>query len=59
MYNNNYRKIFDCGNKVYVNNGAEFIVAEAGNILRMPGLGKNSTYMNMEITDDKKIRGLF
>ena len=46
-------------NKVYVNNGAEFIVAEAGNILRMPGLGKNSAYINMEITDDKKIRGLF
>ena len=46
-------------NKVYVDNGAEFIVAEAGNTLRMPGLGKTSAYLNMKITDEKKIRGLF
>ena len=46
-------------NKVYVNNGAEFIVAEAGNTLRMPGLGKSSAYLSMKISDEKKIRGLF
>jgi formate--tetrahydrofolate ligase len=44
--------------KVYVNNGAEFIVCLTDNILTMPGLGKESAYLKMTIDDNKVIRGL-
>src|SRR5574344_879854 len=45
--------------KVYVNNGAEFVVAMTSNVITMPGLAQNSAYLKMTITDDKKMEGLF
>lgn len=39
--------------------GAKMIVAIAGNMLLMPGLGKNSNYLNMTITPNGEIDGLF
>ena len=39
--------------------GAGFIVVLMGNIMTMPGLGKNSTYLNMEIDNQGNIKGLF
>ena len=44
---------------VKVSNGAGFIVVLMGNIMTMPGLGKNSAYLNMCIDNDYKIEGLF
>jgi len=38
--------------------GAGFIVPIAGNILRMPGLAKNPSAINIDIDDDGKITGL-
>ena len=35
------------------------IVAIAGNMLLMPGLGKKSNYLNMQINNDGEISGLF
>ncbi len=42
-----------------VRSGAEFIVALAGDILLMPGLGKAPNAMKMKIYDDGTIEGLF
>lgn len=39
--------------------GAEFLVAIAGDIMLMPGLGKNPAGTNMKITNSGKISGLF
>ncbi len=37
---------------INVANGAGFITVCMGNIMTMPGLGKNSNYLNMDIVDD-------
>lgn len=42
-----------------IRNGAGFIVALAGDMLLMPGLGKESAGVNMKITNSGKISGLF
>ena len=39
--------------------GAGFIVAIAGNMLLMPGLGKTPNAVNMKIDENYKISGLF
>lgn len=39
--------------------GAGFIVALTGNVLTMPGLPKHPAALDMDITDDGKISGLF
>lgn len=39
--------------------GAGFIVALTGDIMTMPGLPKHPAALNMDITDDGKITGLF
>ena len=44
-------------NDIVINNGAEFIVAIAGEIMRMPGLPKRPNAMNMDIVDGQ-IEGL-
>ena len=44
---------------IRVSNGAGFIVVLMGNIMTMPGLGKNSAYLNMDIDNKGKIKGLF
>ena len=44
---------------IRVSNGAGFIVVLMGNIMTMPGLGKNSAYLNMDINNKGKIKGLF
>lgn len=44
---------------VYLLNGAEFIVAVAGNILRMPGLPKKPSAEFIDIDASGKISGLF
>ena len=44
---------------VKVSNGAGFVVALAGSIMTMPGLGKNPAAKNIDVTDDGKITGLF
>ena len=44
-------------NDIVINNGAEFIVAIAGEIMRMPGLPKRPNAMNMDIIDGQ-IEGL-
>ncbi|GHT60058.1 formate--tetrahydrofolate ligase [Bacteroidia bacterium] len=44
-------------NDIIINNGAEFIVAIAGEIMRMPGLPKKPNAMNMDIVDGQ-IEGL-
>lgn len=38
-------------NDIVINNGAEFIVAIAGEIMRMPGLPKNPQAMNIDIVN--------
>ena len=43
---------------VYVQNGAEFIVVLMGNILTMPGLGKDNCYEHMIIDDQGRIKNL-
>jgi len=43
---------------VKVCNGAGFIVVYMGNIVTMPGLAKNSNYLNMKINDNLEIEGL-
>jgi formate--tetrahydrofolate ligase len=40
-------------NDIVINNGAQFIVAIAGEIMRMPGLPKTPNAMNMNILDGK------
>ncbi len=44
---------------IKVSSGAGFIVVLMGNIMTMPGLGKNSAYLNMDINSKGKIKGLF
>ena len=44
---------------VKVSSGAGFIVVLMGSIMTMPGLGKNSAYLNMDIDSKSKIKGLF
>lgn len=39
--------------------GAGFIVVLMGNIMTLPGLGKNSAYLNMDINSNGTITGLF
>jgi len=39
--------------------GAGFIVVYMGNIMTMPGLAKNSAYLNMDIDNNGNITGLF
>ena len=39
--------------------GAGFIVVLMGNIMTLPGLGKNSAYLNMDIDNYGNIKGLF
>ena len=40
-------------NDLVINNGAEFVVAIAGEIMRMPGLPKTPNAINMDIVDGK------
>ncbi|MBE7074874.1 MAG: formate--tetrahydrofolate ligase [Clostridiales bacterium] len=42
-----------------IRSGAKMVVAIAGNMLLMPGLAKNSNYLNMKIDESGKIEGLF
>ena len=44
---------------IKISSGAGFIVVLMGNIMTMPGLGKNSAYLNMDIDSKSKIKGLF
>ena len=44
---------------VRLNAGAGFIVVLMGNIMTLPGLGKNSAYLNMDIDSNGNITGLF
>ena len=44
---------------IKVSSGAGFIVVLMGNIMTMPGLGKNSAYLNMKIDKFGNISGLF
>ena len=39
--------------------GAGFVVVLMGDIMTMPGLGKNSAYLNMDIDNTGNIKGLF
>ena len=39
--------------------GAGFIVVLMGSIMTMPGLAKNSAYLNMDIDNNGNIKGLF
>ncbi len=41
-----------------IRSGAKMIVAIAGNMLLLPGLGKSSNYLNMKIDSDGNITGL-
>ena len=44
---------------IEIRSGAKMIVAIAGNMLLMPGLGKKSNYLNMKLNDNGTIEGLF
>ena len=44
---------------IRISSGAGFIVVLMGDIMTMPGLGKNSAYLNMDIDNNGKIKGLF
>lgn len=44
---------------IKLNSGAGFIVVLMGNIMTLPGLAKNSAYLNMNIDSDGSISGLF
>ena len=44
---------------VKLNSGANFIVVLMGNIMTMPGLSKKPALLNIDITSDGKISGLF
>jgi len=39
--------------------GAEFVVMICGDIMTMPGLPKVPSAVNIDVTDDGKITGLF
>ena len=43
---------------IEIRSGAKMIVAIAGSMLLMPGLGKSSNYLNMSIDNDGNIEGL-
>lgn len=43
---------------IKLNNGAGFIVVYMGNVITLPGLSKNSNYLNMHIDDDGNIEGI-
>jgi len=44
---------------IKLSSGAGFIVVLMGNIMTMPGLPKNSAYLNMKIDNNYNIKGLF
>lgn len=44
---------------IEIRSGAEFLVAIAGDMMLMPGLGKNPAGANMKITSSGKISGLY
>ena len=44
---------------VKVSNGAGFVVVYAGNIMTMPGLGKNPAAKQIDVDENGKITGLF
>ena len=44
---------------IKISSGAGFIVVLMGNIMTMPGLAKNSVYLNMDIDNKGNIKGLF
>ena len=44
---------------IKINSGAGFIVVLMGNIMTMPGLSKKPALLNIDITSDGKISGLF
>ena len=44
---------------IKVSSGAGFIVVLMGKIMTMPGLAKNSAYLNMDIDNNLQIKGLF
>lgn len=44
---------------IKLSSGAGFIVVLMGNIMTMPGLAKNSAYLNMDIDNNGNIKGLF
>ena len=44
---------------IEIRSGAKMIVAVAGSMLLMPGLGKHSNYLNMKIDDNGNIDGMF
>ena len=44
---------------IKLSSGAGFIVVLMGNIMTMPGLAKNSAYLNMNIDNKGNISGLF
>ena len=44
---------------IKLSSGAGFIVVLMGSIMTMPGLGKNSAYLNMDIDSNGNITGLF
>ena len=44
---------------IRISSGAGFIVVLMGNIMTMPGLGKNSAYLNMDIDNRGNIKGIF
>lgn len=46
-------------NDIKINNGAGFIVAIAGNIMTMPGLGKHPAAHNIDVGENGEIIGLF
>jgi len=46
-------------NDVRLSSGAGFIVVLMGNIMTLPGLAKNSAYLNMNIDGNNNISGLF
>ena len=46
-------------NDIEIRSGAKMVVAIAGNMLLMPGLSKNSNYLNMKLNDDGSVEGLF
>ena len=44
---------------VKVSNGAGFVVVYAGNIMTMPGLGKNPAAKQIDVDENGQITGLF
>ena len=44
---------------IKLSSGAGFIIVLMGNIMTMPGLAKNSAYLNMTIDNKVNVNGLF